>query len=439
MKMDHDPFPRTPAGFHLRVEEILMGLEARKAIELRVRRIRWIAVAAALLALALGTAVAVVQGNALRTRMAAGGDGLVSQVRDIHKSAAQDGFSFIIEEVLAEGDAIFLSYTATVPSDGRIYLFSPCGMALDGVPLTCDTGLETDFFSNLYALGGMYGNSITQVIKLRLQRNMPETAARLSCSCAFMLAERPLKRIDAAALDRLLTEPDASGNANQLMRNAETLYYYDTSVEGDPIPMVYLHYYPEIRAIFEKKGRNMLAVEDVERAGIGRIERVLELSIPMGGEVMDLPLRNDVTQHIYFMDGYSIELRRLHLTPFEAEFEALIRTEGDGLAEWTEDLPFGQYYELCNGDGSDFGRVDFCLNSGDIIALGNGGRAYMVSGSMGGVFPVDGLNEICLAPVESGKRDMGRSIRLTPIRNPDCMLDRPEPAVDPAETDNLSS
>ncbi len=443
MKIKHDPFPRTPDGFHNRVEACLLGLERRDAVEMktRSRRIAWVAVTAALLALALGTAVAVVQGNVLRTRMAAGGEQLAAQVQDIHMTDARDGFSFTVDELLREGDALYLSYTATVPEDGRIYFFSPVDMRMGGEPLACTTGLETDFFANLYALGGEYGSSVSQVMELRLPEGMGEGAG-LDCACAFLLAEKPLQKLEDEALcSALLTEGDAAGNANRLMRDASVLYYYNTSVEGDPAPVVYLHYYPEIHAIYEKKGEDRLDVPDLEDVGIASELCTLELSMPMQEAEKGAALRNDVMQHIYFMDGYTIEVRSLRLSHFEAEFEAIIRSDDAAFTEWTEELPFGQYYSLCNADGSDFGRVDYQLSSGDTIVLKNGKKAYCVSGSMGGVFPIDGLNEIYLAPFSSEGRDMRRAIRLMPIRNPKLpeAEERLENATDPAETDDLSS
>lgn len=439
MRMDHDPFPRTPEGFHSCVEATLMGLKTEDTAFMRARRIRWVALAAALLALALGTAVAVVQGNALRTHMAAGGGQLAAQVQDIHINAAAEGFSFTVEEVLMEGDALYLSCSVCVPEDGRTYLFSPCDIRMDGVPVRCASGLDAEFFANLYAIGGSYGTSATQVMQLKLD-HPPETASVLECACVFMLAEKPLQRMDAKALDALLTEPDADGCADQLMKNADVLCYFETSVEGDPVPVVYLHYYPEIRAIYEEKGEDLLNAEDIERAGIAKRLCTLALSLPMQDAGREAQLRNDVVQRIWFMDGYSIEIRRLHLSHFEAEFEAIIRSDDDAFEVWSEDQPFGQYYSLCNADGTDFGRVDYRLMSGDAVRLENGRMAYLVSSSMGGVFPVDGLNEIWLAPGDFGERDMSRAIRLIPICNPEAKASEAEwPEDDPADADDLSS
>ena len=440
MKINHDPFPDTPDSFHDCVETTLMGLETREGVELRTRRISWIALAAALLVLALGTAVAVVQGNVLHTRMASGGDMLMAQVQDVHMTAAKEGFSFTIDELLKEGDVLYLSYTVTVPEDGRIYLFSPCGMRLDGVPLSCASGLDADFFANLYALGGAYGSSVSQVMELGLERPAADAPAILGAQCVFMLAERPLQKLEAEELEALMTEPDAAGDAHQLMRNADVLYYTDTTVEGDPAPVVYLHYYPEIRTIFEKKGETTLTARELGKTGIAREQCILELSLPLPEQETEATLRNDVVQHIYFMDGYTIEIRRLHLTHFKAEFEALIRSDA-AFMEWTDTLPFGQFHELCNADGTDFGRVDYLLSNGGVVLQENGKPVYQVGGSMGGVFSLDGLNEICLAPVESGKRDMQRAVRLTPIRSPE--IDGVEATLqqeeDPAAADRLSS
>ena len=69
MKPMIDFFPDTPAGFHLRVEDALMGLEEKDMKNAKVYSRRLIAlVAAALVLIFAATAVAVVQGDVLRKK-----------------------------------------------------------------------------------------------------------------------------------------------------------------------------------------------------------------------------------------------------------------------------------------------------------------------------------------------------------------------------------
>lgn len=445
--MSKDIFPATPEGFRLRVEAVLSGLEEREMNHTRVHRIRWIALAAALLMLILGTAAAIVQGNVLRAKMdAAGGETLAAQVQDVHVSDINNGFGFTIEEVLREGEKLLVSYTASVPEDGNIYLFSPYALTLNDRRIFCDMTLDTEFFSTMYALGGEYGSSVTQVMQLSLDQSALSVEENIfSSSCVFMEARRPLKKTDAEGFYKLITEPDQNGIENQLMKNADTLYYFDTSAAGDPVPVLYLFHYPELRKIFAEKGTDVLTVSDLESAGIAKHAESCEVRIPLGGVDCDVPQLNDAVQHISFMDGCSVEIKELSISHFDAGFRAIIRREDGAFTGWTEEEPFGRYYELCNPDGSDFGTVDYYLGSADVLADENGELVYCVEGSYGGIFPIDGLNEICLAPAvydENGifsHRDMSRAIHIQPFRNPAMDAVDAMETPDPAETDDLSS
>lgn len=445
--MRKDIFPATPEGFHFRVEATLSGLEDKKMENIRIHRIRWIAIAAVLLLLTLGVAAALVQSNVLRTKMNdAGVEALSAQVQEVHVTDTEKGFSFTIEEVLREGEKLLVSYTASVPEDGKTYLFSPYRLMLNDRRISCDMTLDTEFFSTMYALGGEYGSSVTQIMQLSLDnRTLGVEQNLFSCQCVFMEALRPLEKKDAQDFHALVTEPDMNGIENQLMQNADTLYYFDTSVAGDPVPVVYLFHYPELRHVFAEKTENVLDVFDLERTGIAKHAATCEAVLPIGGLEREVPQLNDVTQRVYFMDGYSVEIRELSISHFTAGFKMIIRREDGAFEGWSEEEPFGRYYELCNPDGTDFGTVDYYLGSADVLELEAGERVYCVEGSYGGVFPIDGLNEICLAPAACDEndifthRDMDRAIRLMPFSNSGHADSEPKQTPDPAETDELSS
>ena len=445
--MKKDIFPATPEGFHLRVEAVLSGLEDKKMENTRRHRIRWIAVAAALLLLILGTAAALVQSNVLRAKMeAAGGATLAAQVQDVHATDGENGFSFTVEEMLREGEKLLVSYTASVPEDGKIYLFSPYELRLNDGRISCDMTLDTEFFSTMYALGGEYGSSVTQIMQLSLDQSMQRVEENMfSCNCVFMEALRPLEKTDAEGFYKLITEPDLNGNGNQLMKNADTLYYFDTSAAGDPAPVIYLFHYPEVRKIFAENGVDVLTVSRLEETGIAKYAESCKARIPFGGVERDVPLLNDAVQRVCFMDGYSVEIEDLSISHFAAGFKMIIRREDGDFTGWSAVEPFGQYYEFCNADGTDFGTVEYSIGSADVLELENGERVYCVEGSYGGVFPIDGLNEVWLAPKvydENGiftHRDMSRAIRLMPFNNSRHADSQSLQTPDPAETDDLSS
>jgi len=147
------------------------------------------------------------------------------------------------------------------------------------------------------------------------------------------------------------------------------------------------------------------------------------------------------------MGDYTIELTELYISHFETRFAAVIR-KADGVPdEWTPDEPYGQYYSLCNAEGSEFGtEINWSMGGGESVILNGGEKVYRVEGFSEGIYPLEKLEEIYLAPgvfdEESGEfinYDMERAIKLNPIYNPDLPDYTPEPEVDFAETDDLSS
>ena len=442
-----DFFPETPAGFHLRVENTLMNLEERNMKQKKAYSRRMIALLAAVLVLVFAAAAAaVVQSDVLRTKMnASGGEKAAALVQDVHMADGSDGFSFTVEEVLREGGKMYISYTVSVPDDGKIYLFSPCGIRMNDRQIFPDGALDTEFFATMYALGGAYGTSVTQIMQIDPEETCLNAGQNmLGCQCIFMEAGRPLEKLDAEAFYALLTEPDSSGAEHQLMRNADILYYFDTMPAGDPVPVVYLFHYPEVRRVFDEHAADLLTAADLENAGIASHARTCEVLVPLEGAGAEGPKLNDVLQRVYFMDGYSIVIEELSISRFCASFRAVIRSEDDAFTEWSGEAPFGQYYELCNADGTDFGEIDSCILGADVL-VEDGKAVYRIEGSYRGIFPVEDLWEICLVPAvfdDGGifsHLDMERAIRLTPMNNPQRIGNEAEPETDPAAADDLSA
>ena len=75
----------------------------------------------------------------------------------------------------------------------------------------------------------------------------------------------------------------------------------------------------------------------------------------------------------------------------------------------------------------------------------SGEKVYRIEGSSEGIYFLEGLTEIYLAPDifdangEHVDSDMTRAIRLNPIYNPDLQETTSESEVDFAETDDISS
>ena len=141
MRRIKDPFPPTPARFHLRVEETLMSLEERDVNKRRVpgRVALLAAILAALLALAAAASVA--GRTHFRDRLDREGASEVSAlVQEVHRGSVDDGsdgFRFSIDELIWEGDDLYVSYSLAVPEGGRwlVAMFTP---TLDGEKQICN-------------------------------------------------------------------------------------------------------------------------------------------------------------------------------------------------------------------------------------------------------------------------------------------------------------
>ena len=445
MKPMKDCFPETPAGFRLRVEETLMNLEEKDKKNMKVHsRLAMLVAAVMILSFA---ATAVVQGDALRRKMnATGGDYLDAMVQDVHVSDGDGDFSFTIDEILWQGENMYFSYTVSVPDDGKTYLYSPHQLKLGGEPLWSGHGLDTEFFVSMFAIGGEYGTQVTDVVRVNMRPEMPDISEALfEIECVFMQTERTIQKLDREAYDALFTEPDYEGLARQLMKNTDVLYYTDVSVDGDPAPVVQLHGYPRVRAALDA-GNERITPWDIENLDIAQHAENLKLSIPIRESEADAAVRNDVERHLYSMDGYAIEITKLYIDSFNAEFEAVIRKDAGEIevGEWTGSESYARYYTLCRADGSGIGVLNSSIGGGAPRQMGNE-RVYVVDGHFTGLFPVKELTEIYLAPDvflangEYAGPDMNRAIKLNPIYNPDLLDQTPESEEDFAETDDLSA
>lgn len=447
MKSMIDFFPETPAGFHLRVEETLMGLEENDMNKVKVYSRRMVVlVAAAMILIFAATAVAVVQGDVLKNKMTtSGGENLAAQVQDVHVTDGDDDFSFTIDEILWQEENMYLSYTVTVPDDGNTYLYSLDQLKLGGETIRSWHGLDSEFFVSMFAVGGDVGTQITDVVRMHMKPELQELSGKFfEVQCVFMQANHPIQRLEADDYYALFTEPDFEGNPNQMMKRTDTLYYTDVSIDGDPAPVIQLHGYPEVRAVLDANN-DRITPQDIEELGIAKYADCLKISIPIEETAADVMPFNDVAQRVHSMDGYTIEITKLNIDSFDAEFEAVIRKdEGEiELGDWSGNEPYAQFYALCKGDGSEIGYLDSAMSSGYPMQKEDE-TVYIVDGHSAGLFKVKELTEIYLAPElfdENGEYvglDMKRAIKLNPIYNPDLPEYIPDPN-DFAASDDLSS
>lgn len=458
------PDPSFRRALEDRMEEEMKVMRYGRGNRRAVRR-RTIALVAVLALLLAATAVAVVQGSALRTQISeAGGKELASQVQDVHVADATEDFAFSIDEVLWEGDDMFVSYTASVPDDGHVYLVCPYEARLNGDRMALQSGvLFDDFFAGAHVFGGDYEASGSDILKWRDVNG--SSGDQFSIKCAFLRAERPVAQLDGEAIHEMM---DDSG----ILPNSDTLYCDQVS-ERNTAPVVYLSYYPEVRAQIEAnieetarsrgyesadalrsadwEGYNAeekTSPEELSASGIATLMAERSLCVPVEKSENQEAVLNDVAQRKYEMDGYSIEITQFNISHFYAHVEAIIRSADGGVKEWTQDAPYGEYYGLVNADGTDYGKLSFALGKGGVETL-DGEAVYSIGINIDGIFPVEETTEVYLVPEVSNPdgtyahADMSRAIRLEPIYNPELPAATPEPAPestqDPAETDDLSA
>ncbi len=428
----------------------------------RAARRRTIALVAALALLLAATAVAVVQGSALRQAAEdAGAAEVAERVVDVHVASDSDGFGVSIDEILWEGTQMCFSYTLRVPEDGNTYL---CGIQvprLNGERLTMRRGgaIDADMGScSVIALGGEYGTSCTDVMELYISptaQKLPER--RFEVNAAFLRTDRPMQMVDYD------TYFDMHGHReNQLFESSDVLYYFD----DDPAPRFYLTDYPEVwqaqqnhyerycveRDLSREQGRDFdfnwdeamgLNGAELAETGIAELVRECGTGIKLDDSVISSTVFNDLEEHRFELDGASIEITDFYMSRLCVSFKGTV-TWNDGRCFENGDV--SRNFMILRPDGTELGQNLSHFLCSDSNETGN---QYGIDGEISGFIPVEGLTEVLLAPVSQDESEDGMhydledAIVLKPIFNAERARAEanatPDPTQDPAETDDLSA
>ncbi len=469
--------------------------EKRRA-PLRMSRRLAVALAAALILALTATAVAVVRGNLLRTKLEEQGDETIAaQVQDVHVADAGDGFGFTVDEVVWEDDQIYVSFAVSVPDDGESYLYGIYVPELNGrrMDFGADGYLDEMFWENsiAYPIGGKFEAATSGMLKeLHADPALKErTDNALRLRVAFFRANRPIEGV--ADWDAYVAKTGWVDGSNKPMRlpNSDVLYYQ----EDDAQPSVILSDLPEVAALFPEFSEYGIEVtpefnessvppelaftaEDIASTGLVELVAERELTVPLDSSGAQDTVYNDLVQHEYPMDGYTVVITDFHLTHFVAKYKGYIRKDGDLIVrrdehrgyirkdgdgnliicddeasgDPLEDEPIARYYELLRPDGSPLaGEEDFTMYGRDLTSDEEDREIIAIDGELRGVIPLDDLPQLLLAPVEYETAEDGEilsknylldeALTLEPIHNPD----KPEPTDEPdygaAEGDDLSS
>lgn len=421
MKLLKDPFPPTPGGFHLCVEQTLDALENKNTKQKPSRNKILILVAAILAAMATVTAVASILGNTRFKHWLSREDlgEVAALVQEAHLGdVSTDGFGFSVDEMIWEDDDLYISYSLSVPDDGRymVALYTP---TLNGEKLIYDAKGFTapKFFdaeaASLLLLGDRHQTTCTELLTFAVD-------------------------------PRLKQSPD-----NHLRFRA-VLFKTDLDLEGYGDWTGLLN--PPSYISFREDWRDMLSPTELADFGVGladlmdvlgsdtptlnklnstgHAEYVAEREIDMGldGTKLDADvLYNDVEVRDFDRLGLRVHIDRFHMTHLGIEIEYTVSAPGvDTDPSARMDAFEALEWRFCDADGESLGYdLGGMGGSGGIDALADGTPARHHTWCEDVLLPLEGLDQVFLAPCEwvdnesdNGNHpvyDMENAIALTPV------------------------
>lgn len=412
MKTWKDPFPPTPEGFHMRVEQTLGELEERKMKHSFSQKKALILVAAIIVALAAVTAVAAVTGGArLRDWLNKEDLGEVAElVQEAHLGDVDaEGFGFTVDELLWEDDDLYVSYALTVPDDGN-YLVALYTPTLNGERLVYDTKGFTapKFFDGeeaaLLLLDGRHKNTCAELLTFavdpRLKQN-PGNRLRFS-----------------AVLFRTNLEIDGYGDWTDMMDPPRYILLTDIST-----------------AVL---GEDALTLDELISTGYAEYVAEREIDMGLDGTKLDADvLYNDVAEHDFDRLGLHVHIDRFRMTHLGVEIECTVtgkQLETSVQSDW----------RFCDPEGKPLGPSLGGEGGGSRIVLGNGGTAWHFIWREDVLMLLNEIDQIAFAPCEyvddpdGGNHpvfDMENAIILTPVYDEDTAEASPAPSIEPGELD----
>ncbi len=446
MKRWKDPFPRTPKGFHDRVEQTLGGLEEtnmRYEHDHRKLNVALIAVLIALLA-TTAVAVAVVLGNA-RFKDAltdAGVDEVAELVQEVHAPATDkgDGFGLTIDEIIWEDDQLYFSYTASVPEDGNRYLLALYTPLLNGEPMTFfATGWEAsaffdDRFQTAIPMGGTQPNTCGQLLTFRV-----DPALRQRASNALLV------RADFFKTDIGFTN-NQSGFENRFKGVVPTVVL--TFDESEAFGESFDSYAERLELSAEETGVLHSIVDAAggdgiltpeELSGVQGIERVTsrEVRMALDPSKLEQVVYDGVEETEFEVNGCKLTVEDFHMTHLGASFQLRVTApagmnEEEGM-RLASSVAFpglmnehGYTWSLLRPDGDELALDQGWEGGAGYQPLPDGTASYGLSYDIDGIIPLEGLERVILMPYrivydENDNKTFDYlkdwAVELTPIRS----------------------
>ncbi len=450
MKQWKDPFPRTPERFSLRVEQTLLALEDRDMKRTDIRRKTLLLVAAALAALLAVAAAAVVAGNSnLKERLEREGVGEVADlVQEPHAGAAPtgtaEGFDFSVDEILWEDDDLYISYSLSVPADGR-YMVAMYTPTLNGEKLEYDAkGWTVAKFFDGYGegqcptallLGGSHRRRCNELWTFRVDPKLRDGKDnRLKFRAVLLKTDADLEGGGGDWTD-LLDPPD-------IIRFNPDRGDWDL----DAMPAAELAFQDAAVAAFGDDGR--LSLDELIGTGHAEYADEREIDLALDGTKLEQVLYNDVAERDFDVDGCHLHVDSFRMTHLGARIGyTLSAPEGDADAMRRLNDLLVLNWGFGTVDGEPLG---FSLGASGSAGLNprDGAVSYSVCFEEHAILPLTDPERIVYAPVtyrdgadgdpQTPVYDLRRAITLTPIYAEEAAAQEtaaPQRDLDPGETD----
>lgn len=419
MKRWKDPFPKTPEAFHDRVEQTLRGLEDADMRENRSYRKLTVALVAAIVALlTIGAVAAVIGNNQLKQELSdAGVSDMAERVQEVHLTDAGDGFNFAVDEIVWEGEDLYISYTLSVPEDGKTYLAALLRPKINGEQPDYRLSRYLEDFQ-VMAMGGDYPAAKTFVLPVIADsREIELHDMKLGVGAAFFETDRPLEYIpDFFEEGGVYETSDLLMDWDRLIRqrvfkSADTLYYWN---DDDGSPLIDLDFFPEVLGMMDAEGAEeagyVTAPQDPARqfwkltitpagldsTGIASLVAERGLELPLSRDMISHDLYNGLEENTFRYNDMTIIIENFHMTHFKLTADIWIIPDG-GIPQTTGDVDFRPYpslfidindknqeYELYGGSWGGIGTMD------------DGVRAYHAEYFCDGYIPLGDLRSVKL-------------------------------------------
>ena len=463
MKRWKDPFPRTPKGFHDRVEQTLSGLEDMKMRRNNNYRKLNVALIAALIAILATTAVAVavVLGNA-RFKQAltdGGADEVAELVQEVHMPAAESedgGFALSIDEIIWEDDQLYFSYTASVPDDGNRYLMALYTPLLNGEPMVFyATGWEAsaffdDRFQTVIPLGGVQPATCGQLLTFKVDPALRQRAANaLFLRADFFKTDIGFTNNQSGFESQFKgVVPTVVLSFDESDRFGESFDSYAERLELSAKERETLH------SIVDAAGGDGILTPE-ELSGVEGIEYATrrETRMTVDASRLTQTVYDGVEETEFEVNGCELTVEDFHMTHLGASFRLRVTApkemdKAEGMRQ-AEIVAFpglrGEHHftwSLLRPDGSELALDQGWEGGAGYQPLPDGTASYGLSYDIDGIIPLEGLEKVILMPYSIAYDENDNktfdylkdwAVELTPILKPVQTIAEPIQTLSPEE------